>query len=70
MHIKEENKISENTAIITITKTIVGTTLLTMPYLLKTQGILLGGIFLFANAIIGIIVVDILLKCKDITRKL
>ena len=69
MHIKEENKISESTTII-ITKTIVGTTLLTMPYLLKTQGILLGGIFLFANSIIGIIVVDILLKCKDITRKL
>jgi hypothetical protein len=41
-----------------------------MPYLLKTQGILPGGIFLFANAIIGIVVVDILLKCKDITRKL
>lgn len=69
MSIPEEKKINETTAIITITKTIVGTTLLTMPYLLKTQGFLFGGFFLFINAIIGILIVDILLKCKDITRK-
>ena len=56
-------------AIITITKTIVGSSILCLPYILKTLGIVFGFIFLLINAIVGVVVVDLLLKCKDITKK-
>lgn len=68
-YIKEENKITRVSAIITITKTIVGSTILCLPYILKTLGIVFGFIFLLINAIVGVVVVDLLLKCKDITKK-
>ena len=69
-NIKEENKSSQKDAIITITKTIMGSSILCLRYVMKTLGFIFGFLFLLLNAIVAWKVVDLLLKCKDITKKL
>lgn len=68
-NIKEEDKLTLTTSSIQISKAILGTTILCLPSIFKNVGIVFGSLFLLFNGIIAAIVVDILLKCKDLTRK-
>ena len=70
LQIKERNKTSETTAMITITKTIMGTTIIALPNFMFKMGMGLGSVLLIVNGIIGVLVIGVLLRCKDITKKL
>jgi amino acid permease len=70
LQIKEKNKTTETTAMITITKTIMGTTIIALPNFMFKMGMGLGSVLLIVNGIIGVLVIGVLLRCKDITKKL
>ena len=69
MNIPEKDKYDFNSTIITIVKTILGSSLLAFPYLFKTFGIFYGIVLLIIIGIVTIYSVDLLLMCKDITKK-
>lgn len=55
---------------ITITKTIMGTAIIALPNFMLTMGMGMGCGLLIINGVIGVLVIGVLLRCKDITRKL
>ena len=48
----------------------MGTTIIALPNFMLTMGMGLGSGLLIVNGIIGVLVIGVLLRCKDITKKL
>lgn len=69
INIPEKDKYDFNSTIITVVKTILGSGLLAFPYLFKTFGIFYGIVLLIIIGIVTIYSVELLLICKDITKK-